>query len=217
MSVKSLPQKKPTNDSVSSTPQIKRYDFVLKIIKESSLETTAHGISPLIKRQHPCIRLVWLVCLVASAVVCSYLVTLGVLSYFDYETITKNQQVYLISTDFPAVSICNANLFMTNQSVEFVYKLLRENYNLNETKIEAIFNDFTAADIQNFKYFLGTNALDPNLTDEFRRSLGYQIDDMLFSCTYNLLPCSSADFVWFYDILHGNCFTFNAGNFTFGF
>ena len=51
-----------------------------------------------------------------------------------------------------------------------------------------------------------------NLTNSSsQRYLGYEISDMLFSCTFNWIFCSANDFSYFYDPFYGNCFTFNSG------
>lgn len=180
---------------------------VLEIIMESTTESTTHGLGHMFKRDHICIRLFWLVCFLVSAAVCGYMIAMSIISYLEYETVTKSEKVFAVSTDFPQVSICNMNAFLTNESVEFVSQLLAQNQ-LNDP---AYFNTIFADTFLILQYFAGTNALNPNLTDDFRKSLSYQFKDILLSCTYNLIPCTADDFVWYYDILHGNCFKFNSG------
>jgi hypothetical protein len=51
---------------------------------------------------------------------------------------------------------------------------------------------------------------DPQISDNFRKSLGLTIKEMLISCTFNSIECSANDFIWFYDTYYGNCFIFNA-------
>jgi hypothetical protein len=42
--------------------------------------------------------------------------------------------------------------------------------------------------------------------DYSKKQLGYSIDSMVISCTYNNMDCNLSDFYWFYDIDYGNCF-----------
>ena len=44
-----------------------------------------------------------------------------------------------------------------------------------------------------------------------RKSYGYQIENMLVSCTFNYNPCSASSFTYYYDPNLGNCYTFNKG------
>lgn len=200
-------------NSNSENPDInpKRLNYILTTIVDTGLDTTVHGVVPLIKREHPFIRLMWFVFLLASAVVCVYLIVLSILTYFEYETVTKTDQVYLLSTEFPAVTVCNINPFMTNSSVEFIDQLFYKNHIWNSTNPNDYFANISANAFGVYKYFASTNALDPKRTDAFRKSLGHQMDEMLFSCSYNFQSCSPSDFYWFYDIQYGNCFTFNSG------
>ena len=32
---------------------------------------------------------------------------------------------------------------------------------------------------------------------------------MLITCVFNLRSCNTSDFVWFYDLMYGNCYKFN--------
>lgn len=160
----------------------------------------------MLKRDSWLIRIVWLICFVASTVVCVYLITTGIMSYFDFETATKTEKIQLVSTSFPAVTICNTNSFLTNTSVEFVETLFEQ------SDLDFELNNLNARDLMVLRYFAGTNALDPNRTDAFRRMLSPSLPDIVYSCTFNLHPCSlDDDFSWYFDNFYGNCFTFNSG------
>jgi hypothetical protein len=50
-----------------------------------------------------------------------------------------------------------------------------------------------------------------NLSNENKKKLGHDLDDILLECFFNLKPCNSSDFVWSFDEYYGNCFTFNSG------
>ena len=50
-----------------------------------------------------------------------------------------------------------------------------------------------------------------NLSNEEKRKLGHDLNDILFECKFNDNPCKASDFTWSYDVKYGNCFTFNSG------
>lgn len=185
---------------------------VKEILVRSCEETTAHGLAPLVRRESWLIRIVWIVCTLASTAVCAYLIALVIIAYLSYDTVTSTEQVRLLTTDFPAVTICSLNPLATNESVSFVHDLFISNQLVNNSlELEYLLSNIAADKTLVFKYFAVTNALDPNRSDEFRKSLGYSMKDMLISCSYNLIDCSADDFSWFFDVLYGNCFTFNSG------
>lgn len=188
-----------------------RKNFILDIIVSTCLETTTHGIIPILKRDNLFIQVVWLNFLVASAFICSYLVSLGIIAYFDYETVTKAKRIHLIATDFPAVTICDTSPFLTNKSIEFVNETLFNSNLLDSNNSDKTFSMLNAENYLFYRYIVGNNALDPSRSDDFRKQLGLDITDMLFSCSYNLEQCTANDFSWFFDSFYGNCFTFNSG------
>lgn len=40
------------------------------------------------------------------------------------------------------------------------------------------------------------------------RRNGFQLEEMLISCRFDLKPCTTADFEWFYSFDYGNCYRF---------
>lgn len=40
------------------------------------------------------------------------------------------------------------------------------------------------------------------------KQYGFQIDQMLISCQFDLKACTKADFEWFYSFDYGNCYRF---------
>jgi len=55
-----------------------------------------------------------------------------------------------------------------------------------------------------------------NLSDEEKRKLGHDLNDILLDCSFNLIKCNVSDFTWSYDAYYGNCYTFNSGYDTSG-
>ena len=50
-----------------------------------------------------------------------------------------------------------------------------------------------------------------NLSDGEKKMLGHDLNDILFDCKFNNEQCYSTDFIWSWDNVYGNCFTFNTG------
>ena len=55
------------------------------------------------------------------------------------------------------------------------------------------------------------NTMNPIYTDNIRKSLSPNLTDFLITCTFGLGDCKEDDFDWYYDLMYGNCFTFNNG------
>lgn len=57
------------------------------------------------------------------------------------------------------------------------------------------------ADYVGLSYFAGINA--NALSESDRRQMGFNLDEIMISCTYNLEACNSSEFEWYYDTLYG--------------
>lgn len=207
----SMPDKSHHNNGGPIEEQPTLMKVIEEIMVESASDSTMHGIPNFFKRKHWLNRLFWIVCFLASAAVCSWMISETMIGYFNYETVTKTQRVHLVSTEFPAVSICSLNAYMTNESYEFVKSVLIANRFLNPMAPEFNFRFMFDSMLKTLRFVVGMNAFMPNLTDRFRKSFGHSLDDMLLSCTYNMNDCTANDFEWYYDLIFGNCYKFNGG------
>lgn len=193
------------------------HSYPVQIILDSASESTTHGIPHFVRRKNWLIRLMWAVCFLVSAGVCGYMIASSITSYLDYETVTKAQRNFLLWDEFPTVTICNQNTFLTNTSYEFVKSVLVANGLIDPTT--AVANNLSnmtlvfEKNLRQLKYFTGANILaNSNLTKSTLKSFGYKLDDILLSCTFNLLDCDTSYFEWYYDLFFGNCYKFNSGN-----
>ena len=48
-----------------------------------------------------------------------------------------------------------------------------------------------------------------NQSSSFKKSIGYDLNDMLMYCSYNWQPCTVQDFEYFFSSIYGSCYTFN--------
>lgn len=171
------------------------------IVTESAHDSTTHGLPHIFKRKHVSIKLFWLVCFLISSGFCFYMITKSVMSYFEYETVSKVERIYEIPTLFPSVSICNLNPFTTNAAYEYVRSIFEPN-NLTNYTIAVSYGGFMPV-LNGLLYTLGLILRDPTYSDDYRRNMSLQIDEILISCIFNTQPCSANDFVWYYDTIYG--------------
>ena len=94
-----------------------------EIIGKWLRETTAHGIPNLMKTEKISIKIMWLICVLISTGLCSYIIITNINSYFTYEAVTKIREINEFPSIFPTISICNTNVFTNqNSSIEFLKK-----------------------------------------------------------------------------------------------
>ncbi len=129
-----------------------------------------------------------------------------ILSYLEFGVTSTTRGVYETPAVFPKVTICNVNPFTSKYAYEFFRNISNNTFDSfpeNQSSFEAL----TQAFISQVKAF----SLATNLTDLAKKSLGKDIKDSLLRCGFNVNECTSEDFSWFYDLVYGNCFSFNSG------
>jgi hypothetical protein len=52
---------------------------------------------------------------------------------------------------------------------------------------------------------------DKHYSDENKKRIAHNLEDILIDCKFNYQKCSASDFVWHFDPLFGNCYVFNSG------
>ena len=191
-------------------------NYITEIIISSANDSTVHGIGHFFKREHPFIKSIWLLLFLVSTGVCIYVISQTVISYLSFETVTKAENIYVDITQFPVIAICSLNPFMTNVSFEFVKNILVDNGLINNSNTEG-FKYYFDDVIKTFRFLSGMNALNTNISSEYRKQFGFDIKEVLLSCTFNFKLCSADDFEWYFDLMYGNCYKFNSGtnNFLF--
>jgi len=156
-------------------------------------------------------RLIWAVFTLIALGVFLHQAILTVISFFEWNHVTKVDINYATELDFPAITVCNFNKYRESA--------------------------FTERDIKNVGTHLGIidedhNLINPRLyTEEFRQKLaavnwtlqdidedydmveftnrtGHQLDEMIIECSWRDEPCNYQDFHHVFSHL-GNCYTFN--------
>jgi len=183
------------------------------ILSEIVLASSIHGIPGILRTKRTFFKFVWALSFITSSSACAFMLIKFVNEYFKYEIVTTSTVKTEMPSKFPEITICNSNPLLTDESVKYVNKVLDE-WDLSNKEIwDVLYDDkdkmdFTSMNLYMSKLAILAKSRDKNLTDEFRKSLGFSIDDMLISCVFSLLHCSPKNFEWYFDSLHGNCFIF---------
>ena len=189
--------------------------LALKAAKEVLVNSTSHGIPNIVKSDRLIIKLVWLVFLLASTSLCSYLVAQSVFSYFNYDVNTKTRIIYERQVPFPTITICNKQRYTTEYAFNFLKDVIKENNLsdvLNETVRNSLFG-YTLLDSLSLikdKAKLKIKQLGltySNETKNFDFSNAYN----LIECKLNGYPFICIDSYWYYNKDYGNCLVLNSG------
>lgn len=163
--------------------------------------STLHGLQHVFASRTPGRRIIWALFLLLGMGWFSFQSFKLLTKYFSYPVTTKVTLVYEDAPDFPAVSICNFNMFRrsvvnANGYGQLLKYVLRRSHGFDTS------ND--TVDTSKFDSF--------NMT-ELYLTMGHQIKDTLHRCTFNGEPCSYTNFTAVLTSM-GLCHTFNAGRFV---
>ena len=187
-------------------------------LKEASMTTTGHVIMLIIRSQYLLMKIILLLAWLIGFGITLYLITNNILDYYKYDVTTKTRVIREEPMIFPKVTICNADRFVTNDSISFLANVIR-----NDGSFVAKINEATMAgattDVELVNWFISNNVYFESQAlyaaysadNKTRMSLGYDKETFVRKCNFNYEYCKSYDnFIeQIYDINLGNCFTFN--------
>ena len=75
--------------------------------------------------------------------------------------------------------------------------------------------NLTPEKLETITYLARAYAKSDYVTDEEKKMLGFDIGSFILGAKINFYFADIRDFVWSYDFLYGNCFTFNKGFYFF--
>jgi hypothetical protein len=168
---------------------------IKETIKSIIEDSTIHGIPRLVKPNSWISKIAWMLFFIGSISYCIYLILTAILDYLQFNTVTNIETIKDMPADFPIITICNLNQLQTNYSSQIRQKYSEMNY---------IFSDLQMINLYLMNEF-------SSLNDSFKKSLTYSLKESLISCSINMMPCFSTDFVWRFDPIYGNCYSFNTG------
>ena len=121
------------------------------------------------------------------------------------------QIIHESPVEFPAISFCNLNAFDVSSNPEtlnYINNVLIKNQ-ISPT-IELNSNELAIKKVTNIGNILKASVVsNKSLSQAEIRKLGYSLESMMISCSYNNIKCDVSNFSMFHSYQYGNCFTFN--------
>lgn len=160
--------------------------------------STLHGLQHVFTSRSPGRRIIWALFLLLGIGWFSFQSSQLVTKYYSYPVTTKVTQVYEDAPEFPAITICNFNMFRQSvvQASEygqlFTY-VLRRSMGIDVSNDTVDWSKYDSI----------------NMT-EFTLAMGHQIEDTLSSCTWSGEKCTAENFTAVLTSM-GLCYTFNSG------
>ena len=184
------------------------------IFRKWTESTTIHGFPNIFQTKSITIRIMWIICFLASNAFCCYIISTNIMNYFKYEVVTAIKNIQKDSLPFPAVTVCNANPFVTKEGLKYVSSFLQQNNFTNFPDLELnIFGEIDYPRIffnYNFIRYM-TSTLSKAIEAEMKKMFSFSFKEMFISCLFNLEPCNENNWEWHYDYFYGNCYRFNTG------
>jgi hypothetical protein len=188
-------------DVAAAAKNAKKLPRRRSIIREFSLNTTAHGLPGIARSEsrHNCIF--WSVASIVFLGVMVFFVVQAIISYFQFPTSMDSSILSERPQNFPAVSFCNISPLRLDR----IWQPLL-NYSVANNLTSGNDAASSQAQFQNIVKFI-TYTLNRN---DSIKPLLYPLSSMLFSCRFNDRPCFESDFISFTSAVYGSCYTFNA-------
>ena len=185
--------------------------LLINALKETCASTTMHAIPNILRESsHFIFKVIWIICFLICSGFCLYYVIDAIQNYLTFPTVITRSIVQEIPSQFPKVSFCNNKFTNISLSYDFIDQFKIFKVNSSNKFVSLLEWDYST------NYLLKTYLSHPSVSDGFRKSIGYNIEDMLISCYFNYNSCNASDFTYFYSPLYGNCYTFNGGVFENG-
>lgn len=192
---------------------------LFKKIKEKFLfwiqDLTLHGFPKIFKTDLLVLKVIWIFFTILSISSCCFFIINTINNFLKFEVTTVFRQKSQIPIEIPALSICHKQFFLTQQGNDFLleFKKIRDIDNIfNSTYLKSITqSSHESLNMDVFTYLTVSNAMDYNISDNVKKSLGFNIDSYLISCLYSTQPCNiDEDFIWYFEKNYGNCYLFNS-------
>jgi hypothetical protein len=163
---------------------------------EFSKRSDVNGYVKIFEYDNVFIKFIWFLVLLGSLFITGYVLSWSVLAYLDYGVSSQIGLVYELPTEFPAVTLCDSNPFISKQSFNLMDSIYKSE-NLREDW--STLNKLTTMLISS-----------PAYGDDNRKKLGFDINEFQLNCTFNNIDCRS-ELHWYWDYDYGNCYQFNVG------
>jgi hypothetical protein len=138
--------------------------------------------------------------------VTSGLVIKNLLEYFEYQVITQIKIVHEIPTEFPTVTICDANPFSTKEAEHLIRNVTLSEYGSDIENYSYTQFDRNSSNITELMRMHFTR-----LSEDQKQALGLR-KSQIWRCIYDKKTCNTTvDLLWYFNFRWGNCYQFNLG------
>ena len=174
------------NASLSETMKTSETFFkkANKLIKETCLNTTMHGLPSIVRNELILIKIIWTIVFLSSSGYCAYLIVKMIQNYLEYNYVTNIDTLYERPSIFPTIMVCNMNGYQTSASINYSKQVLAANGLSTNIYLNPLFPDRIAASLM-AKYLVGANAyaeLYKNNSKENRKLFGLVISKVCLIC-----------------------------------
>ena len=192
---------------------------------ELSSGWTAHGYHNIYRSEHWPVRIMWILFFFLASILCGFMVYKSINDYLQFDVVTKIRDYSEVPANYPVITFCNINPLIKNTSDSLIKDFLDKEFNISYIEQDYYLNQTISNTTSLLSYKVLTSyeklmsaktssinkAMDPAYGDENRKSLWYNLDQLLIYCKYNGKLCNQSDFAWLYMYDYGNCFQFNTG------
>jgi len=157
-----------------------------QVIMNNLTRSTIHAIPNIFSPNDLILKIMWLICFLGSGSFCSFFIVTSIQEYLSFDVVSKIDIRNENPIVFPAVSICNLNIFSSLKSHFIMNKLMK-----NNTSIFQHQNISSKSDLMSLRYKYQINSLNLNISE--KKSLGNKMDDVIISCIFDWEDCSLND------------------------
>ena len=163
------------------------------------------------EKTHLILRLFWSVIFLSFASLTFFILVNNVILYYQYQTVTSIQIINEQPTLFPTITICDSNVFTTQDAQLFLVNMSKNFFDKDITTMSYLeYYEFGVNQLSNVVYSFVS---DPMFGDENRKRLGFNLSQFILTCTFHFSSACNfnQDFHWFFHFDYGNCYQFNSG------
>lgn len=164
-----------------------------------------HGLDRLVISKSKPLKAIWFVALIASASLCSFLITRIIIDYLRFEVKTRIREVFVERVPFPTISVCNYNPLITPEANDYLRDYFKTELNMNVEKFADYFKDNRSDELYLELQYAVYRLNDPDFNKQKRESMGQK---NLIACNIFGTDCME-EYTTYFDDKFGNCFIIN--------
>jgi hypothetical protein len=205
--------KEEINHQVNSKKRVSSKKFRKVCIKTEfikwSLLTKFDCYSKIFQTENNCMIFIWLGIFLLFSSFTGYSVCKNIIDYYEYKVVTEIEIVHEKPTEFPVVTICNANPF-TSQTAQDLISFIVKNYSFSNTNRCSNESHNLSQTIETFYDIYEITRMfvkRDDYGDKRRKKLTNGF--FILNCLFNRQSCGEHNFTQYYSYLYGNCMEFN--------